>query len=693
MGVTASLAVSGAEVTLPDPHTGNVGGAAAVLYWPGELPISGPIRPLPTASGCAAHLVPHSTPESELTFPCGEWFVPPDGRYTVWLETRDGISPTQYLLNYSRKPFQGRGLPAILPIVRAATVGIPVGQERDPDESLRLFSTRTEFWWSKSAWVFDRRLQSREVPMPAGDTVIVGRFDRTTNDAIALSRPLVLREGPTQRIWPMAPKNSDVLLILGVPAELQGRKPAVSANLDLNGRVPDVLVKGGNRVVAIWYDVDAPRARLTFRSDAGRWDGREIRLTPGKVATIRDSLRPLPSAKVSILAPIDAKIDPAMRVDVVGREGRLRSVPARVGTFDIADLPPTSLEVVLRVDGWEWEQALDLTTNDEGHVTFELDPLNIRGAVFHGDRPSRAEIAFRNGGDRWVAVTTDDRGRYETTLWWPDVQTIQVKLEGQAPFLDPFREILESGVYDFHVPRTDYRVRVRDAQTGRGIERARVSAGNVAAGGLQVAQHVFTDENGVASLPPLRDGGLIVGASAERYAAAEPRTMAVDQKRHELDIALQPLPMAGSVRVMLADGRPAADSEVWALDPRGDVHWSGRAGNDGGVELPDLPGDVVFLVRHDQGASSIQRSRAGEWRLDVPAEPVTVSLTPGVPVAVWLDGVRLSGATLSFATWGGPTASPSGRWSARNLPRRPLLLAGPPDLPPTHVAYPWPSSH
>ena len=693
IAVAAAVATDGVAITLPDPRTGKVDGVEAVLYWPGELPkgAGDTTRPLASATGCTAHLVPQSDPESELTYPCGQWFVPPDDKYTVWLETAEGISPTQYLLNYRRKPFHGRGLPAIVPVVKAGTIGIPVSQQRDSGESVRLFSTRTEFWWSKSAWVFDRRLRSREVRMPAGDTIVVGRFDRRTNDAIALSRPVTLREGETQRTWPVAPKNSDVLVILRVPPEMQGRRPAISARLTLDRRDPDVLVKGGNRIIAIWYDVDAPRAQLAFESDAARWDAREIRLTPGKVTTIRESLRALPSAQVSILAPVDANIPDEMLLDVVGPEGPLRSIKTGAGTLDIAELPASRFKVVLSINEWEWEEELDLTSTDQGHVVFELEPLSVRGTVFHGDEPSKAEITFRNGEDRWVAVATDDRGRYETTLWWRDVQTIRVRVDGKPPFLDPFREILQSGVYDFHVPRTDFRVRVRDAQTGRGIEKARVSAGNVTDGGLRLAQHVVTDAEGVAVLPPLRDGQLVLGAYSERYAAAEPVTMVVDRNRHELDISLEPLPITGSVRVTLARGEPAAGCEVWALDQTASVLWSGRADDDGALELPELPSEVVFLVRHPRGASCVQRSRTGSWRLEAPAAPLTISVDPRAPVAVWLDGVRLAGATLTFAAWSGPAADPSGRWTARNLPPRPLqVVAGPIDALAMEVPYPWP---
>lgn len=50
--------------------------------------------------------------------------------------------------------------------------------------------------------------------------------------------------------------------------------------------------------MAIWYGVDTLRATIAFHSDAAQWESREIRLTPGKVATIRSEVKPLPSARI-----------------------------------------------------------------------------------------------------------------------------------------------------------------------------------------------------------------------------------------------------------------------------------------------------------------------------------------------------------------------------------------------------------
>ena len=679
---------------LPDPRTGNVNGVAGVLYWPGSAPTAPrePSTPLPTADGCAAHLVPETDPEQELRYPCGQWFAPPPDRYRVWLETAGGISPTQNMLVFAGTPFRGSGLPAIAGIVPAGRIGVPADRSVAKTESVRLFSTRVKYPWANSVRVFDRRLHSRVVQMPAGDAVVLGRFDRKTNDAIALSRPITIKGGQTQLVWPESPKTSDVLVILRKPPDLQLRRIPPSAELTLNGRKADVLVNGAERIIAVWYGIDAPRAKIAFESDAAQWQSREIRLTAGKVATIRSEVKPLPSAKVSINAPVDAKLPEAVTLEVHRRGERLRTTEAGLGVHELHELPADVLRVVLRIGEWEWDEVLDLTNGDDGQIAFDLEPVNIHGTVFHGDDPAKAEITFRNGDDRWVRVDTDDEGRYETTLWWTDVQTVRVRLDGKPPFLDPFREIFESGRYDFRVPRTDYRVRVRDAQTGKGIAGARVSAGNVTADGLRVAQYAITNDDGEAVLPPLRDGELILGVEAERYAPAEPRKLIVDDERHDLDVALQPLRMSATLRVVLAGGAPAADAEVWALDRAMNPLWRGRASRDGAVEIPNLPHDAVLVLRHPAAASSVRGAQdGGEWRLDPPAPPLTLNVDPSARIAVWIDGVRLAGPALSFATWSGPSANPDGVWIGRNLPPKPLqVIAGALDALAEKIDYPWP---
>ena len=101
-------------------------------------------------------------------------------------------------------------------------------------------------------------------------------------------------------------------------------------------------------------------------------------------------LKPLPSAKVSIHAPVDAKL-PEETFLVVGTK-RMR---VGAGVHELHDLPAKLLRVTLRVGEWEWDEMLDLTKGEDGTVVFDLEPLTIHGTVFHGKEAAPAKIVPR----------------------------------------------------------------------------------------------------------------------------------------------------------------------------------------------------------------------------------------------------------------------------------------------------------
>jgi hypothetical protein len=114
--------------------------------------------------------------------------------------------------------------------------------------------------------------------------------------------------------------------------------------------------------------------------------------------------------------------------------------------------------------------------------------------------------------------------------------------------------------------------------------------------------------------------------------------------------------------VVLPNGAAAADAEVWAFDPAMNPVWSGKATSEGVIEMPDVAMGATLLLRHPQAASSARRwDGESVWKLEPPAEPLSLTVDPSAPISVWLDGVQLSGPALSFAAWSGPSASPQGR--------------------------------
>lgn len=280
--------------------------------------VDGHARPLETAEGCEAHLVPLDDLDRELTYPCGKWFaLLSSGRYHHWLETSDRITPTMGFLYYGRRPFEGMGMASLVPVAPAGRVVIPRDRSLPDPEGLRLVSIESRYGWGDR--VFDRRVSAANahtpVQMPEG-RILVGRFDRKTSDASALSKPIDVAPGHLVEVWPLPPTESDVLLVLTKPPQLQVSKPS-TVRLSLDGnRAPDVLLNGFDRILAVWYGVAARHATISMQSDAAFWPAREIDLTRGKVTTIRATVQKLPSAHVSVTVPPGVTLSEKLRLDV-----------------------------------------------------------------------------------------------------------------------------------------------------------------------------------------------------------------------------------------------------------------------------------------------------------------------------------------------------------------------------------------
>ena len=709
----AAAPVFAAKVVLPDVRTGNVNGKVGVLYWPAHpTPLGEEAEPLPSAENCEVHLVPRDDRDRELRYPCGKWFSPPAGRYMYWLEMPGRITPRQGISIYGDSPFRGAGLGAIIPVAPAGAIAIPKGRVLAAAESLRFVATSVKHSPGGNPWIFDRRVSAANarnpVQMPEG-AALVGRFDAKSGDAIALSRPVSVPSGQTVTVWPEPPVMSDVLVILNRPPELQGSLEPVPTAMNLDDgarkRAADVLVNTANVIIAVWYGVDARLATVSLQAADAFWAPQEVRLVRGKVTTLRSQVQPLPKANVSIIAPSDAKLPETLDLEIARDREPVRRVPVTAGTHDITQLPAEVLTFTLHVGDWKQAKVVDLSSGVDANVLFELEPLTVSGTVYHGNLPAAAHIAFHNGEHEPV-VETNDRGEYETTLWWPDVYTARVTLTGrnQPPFLDAFREIFTSGRIDFHVPRTDYRVRVVDAASGAAVAGARVMAGSVADGGRQSAQQLLTGEDGVAVLPPMRKGELLIDVHHERYAGMEPLRMTVDDEPHELRIALRPLAAATDLHLVLPDGTPAAQAEAFALDDAMNAVWRGTSAPDGTLSVPDIANGALLLVRHPKAATLIRRWDArnadATWSLGTPAEPLIVRAEPSTKVVLWLDGVRLAGPPLVIATWSVPMTNREGIWTARNLPARPVrvltvahdaMTSAAYDAVAREIPYPWPA--
>ncbi|HEY0140345.1 MAG TPA: hypothetical protein VGF48_05580 [Thermoanaerobaculia bacterium] len=277
------------KLTLPDPATGSINGRTALLFWP-VLSTDNPNEPkLLPPQGCHVHLTPEDDPEVEHRFACGRWFQPPRGRYDAWLETTDRIS-APWMGLYGGAPSKG-GLAAVVPVFAAGHVGIPASRSLPEGEELRILSLDSHLT-AKSGRIFERRVRredaSAPVLMPAG-LIVIGRFDKKSGDAIALSRPAILGAGAVVRLWPEPPSSgkSDLLVVLRKPSRVVTSAETQLFLDDGERRLAADVILDVTRVIGIWYGVDVRSATISLRAEKMAWPKHEVKLTPGRVSTVR----------------------------------------------------------------------------------------------------------------------------------------------------------------------------------------------------------------------------------------------------------------------------------------------------------------------------------------------------------------------------------------------------------------------
>jgi hypothetical protein len=678
------------KIQLPDPRTGEIAGHKAALVWPARLK-SWDNRELIAPDGCSVHLVPGDDLEAETTFPCGRWFRAAPNRYRAWLESNDSISPFPIVLQWSDSLFDGAGLQTVAPVVPAARVRLADGIVVPPAAGFRLMSLNDEFLGVRMR-AFDRRVArtQRVAAVPAGKAM-AGLFDRTTNDALALTHPLDAPAGATATARPLPPKQSDVLVLLERPI---GEKTFdVSLRLeDAKGpRPPDVFVQASDRVAAVWYEASGRSARLTAESAVLRLEPVTLVLRPQRVTTLRGALQRLPRLSATVRAPHGAF--KKLEISVRRRDASAEVARKEVGTDGVVHfdgVPAAPLRVTLTADQWQLPKEIDLRDGRDGDVDFDLKPIAIHGTLFLGSSPAPGTLTFELANKTMQVVDVAADGTYEAVLWRPSTYVVHVKPRSDPfAFIDPAVDIETNRQLDFHVPNNRVTVRVTDARSGRGIPHARVTTSSISAdplrGEMTLSYPYDAGDDGVAVLPRTRTGRLVIDAEAAGYTRSEPREFAIGETTEkEIAIALRKQDAASTARVMHPGGLPASGAEALLIGADGQPLWRGSAGAGGELDLPAAPADAVLVVRHPDAASKA-------WRFPLPdvialapraAEPRSVhsvnaagDVVPFAVVTFWLDGARLTGSALAFAAWSNATMTDNhGVWLGRNLPPGPLRI-------------------
>lgn len=688
---------------VPDPAAGEIDGRRAVLLWPADGRVI----------GCQATLVPETDADAETHYPCGEWFVPPVGRYKVWIEGPSSISAAPTKLIYVSEQFAGKGMLAIFDTTSAGEIGL---RKPWPGTSLRLLNLDSFASGPLLAAAFDRRASGenvRRVRMPTG-RVLAGVFDRKSGDAVALARPVDVTAGGMAYAEPALPaRGTDVLVALDRP-RLRERRDAEVVTLQLNvdgkTKAPAVFADSSDRVYAVWYGVEGRRARVVANGRELTFPGREFPLLPRRVVTVRGQLQPLPKLRVEIAPGADLPGDVHVQARRLSGE-TLIDVPLRDTVVDLGHLPAEPIEVVLLSPDIELRQRADLTNGVDDTIQFRPQALTIRGRLTRGERGVTGSIAFTLRTRKPLTVATNDDGTYTAKLWTAGLYRIEATASHTPPALVGMRELASDTELNIDLPRPNVVIAVIDGKKKTAVAGAKIVAmtGHEAA---QRPQRATTDDRGSATLPPIDPGTTPLLVEAHNYLSDERVLQVVDSDdTQRFTVELTPVEATDRITLRLADGTLAAAAQLMLMDAgtMTQALWSGRTDASGVVAVPRIAG-TILLVRHAQaGSIPVVIADGLELRLPAPAPPlavrfVTASAAPAryAGITVWAGGIRVFGAALHFL-YGVPNATNAdGVWRANNLPQAPLrILAVTPEAGQSSAAaaldtlaetivYPWP---
>lgn len=738
-----------APLTAWERHVAPVlaGGGSGLAFFPSP---TGQATEIVDPQGFTVHLTSADDPGEERVHPAGVPFQPPPGRFRVWMQGGDLISPSSLLIVFARRR-EEVVRPSFVRVGPGGHVVLPPGAGADGGDELWLLHAQDD----ERHYELSRRRPLDEaadgVLMPAGRT-LAALWDRHQERFVALGRPFTV------------PAGRAVAADLGRPAEaashlvLFAARPLPLVNVPLAGVLPavtqgertreaDLVLANRWGVYGVWYDLAPGPARLGGGSGELYVDPRALELPAGGIERLEVPLHGRPLLDVTLVLPREARekrLELAVRTVPGGDELARVELPRTAGRHRFHDgLIAGPTEVVLSTAVGTFRRRVELTAGEETFLELEPELIEITGTVRRGGEPHAATVRFRTVAGDTVEAAADEEGGYRALalqpLAWVAVELDGVEQEPWEDFLMP--PLRRSAELDFDLSDAAIVVRVVDARTGTGIAGAelgvrREEASPAAVGdddlragtgrGRAYGRDHTADGDGVVRLPPPRPGRLVIHASAEGYRpAAEPLVVEVPDppQDREVEIALQPAGATVAVRLTLPGGAPAAGAEVMRIEGAGGrpgpALFTGRADEAGVVHVPVEPTGGLLLVRHPAAASAVVdwARRAAEERVEhtlPPPAPVPLALrvldpsgevpASGAGLTLWIGDRRLSGGVLAWLTQAPPRADGSGTWISRRLPAQPVRVlawsreiaaeieAGGYDALATEVPYPWPAT-
>lgn len=719
-----------------------------VVYFPAAYSGNVPTDVL-DPRGFTVHMTNPDAPGEEVVFPAGQTFIPPGGRWRIWLQGEWSMSPSSSLVIHpptrAWEGVEADVLPRMRQIGPAGRVTVPA--ELEPASEVRLLAAGTD----PSEHELSRRRPVGEalvgVLMPAGP-VLAGAWDPQRKRYLALSRPFDVAAGETvpAPLERPAPGTSQLVAYVEHP---RGAGTGSHAGLALTVSTgderlpPDVTVITAWGVHAFWYGLPPGTAVLGGGNTELYLEPQAFEMAGGEIEHFEGILTRRPLLDVTLVLPPRLRERPftlEVRKLPEGETLAKAELPRKAGRHRFHDeLVKGVLEVVLDTHAGRFRRQIDLTTEEEGFLALEPELIELFGTVHHASEPHAATVRFKTVAGDDVEAKADEAGTYEAVALQP-LGWVEIELAGveQAPWRDFFAPPLrESRELDFEVPDAEVAVRVVDAVTREGIAGAVVSVRNeylppVEPGGEEdadrsgrervIAQSHAADENGLVRLPPPRPGTVEIGASADDYQRIErPLVLEIPDppQDREVEIALQPFGERVEVHLTLPDGSPATGAEVLHFDPASSSEplYSGRADASGVVRVPVEPRSGLLLLKHPRTAfgildwSRLANQDRVEWAFPPAAEiPLSVQvLDPsgeepafGAEVSLWVGERRLSGFVLRWLSGSRPSTDRNGFWIAERLPRTSVRLlatlrgvrdepyGGALDALATEVSFPWP---
>lgn len=687
----------------PEPRPTNAPGLTVI---PTIGPDSDPVQ---EPASYTVHLMPLDGGDRELVVPCGEPVQMPEGRFALWVEGRGRISSLVMAHGPGSEEQQASPGRLFVQLGPAGRVGpAPEACSRfGGDFELRLLSVDAHRSGSVLGHEFARRVALSDagdggVRMPTG-SVLATVSDRERGRYVALAEPVDVRSGAATTVDPREPADDSSVLIVRLERPAPIRTAAaddvtvVLERADGPSVAPDILVPAAGRVYAVWRNLEPGRATLSVESPTVWLRDVPLNLRRGKIADAAERLQRRASLEVVLALPSDLEVERAgltVNSAETGETLAAREAPPELPSdVTVRGLPREKVGVVADVGPWRFTSEVDLGPGD-GRVVIAPEVARVTGRLTVNDEPARGIVGFltnRSGRGREVASEheTDEWGELEAILFPRQIQPVaRVSVGRSAPIIWWLEmPIADGDVIDIDLEGEGGDVRVVDGTTDEGIPQATVVYSWEGEHG-QGGRRERTDNEGRLSLPPSPGGKVQALAKADGYRQSRRRTLDFSTIEDEVVFRLEPEEGEVAVTVLLPNGSPAVGAVVAILPtPQSPPRWTGAAGPDGGLELPETgPGEIVAF-RHEAGGLELVRAAAlasdEPHRVQLPppaGRTVFTVVGPGgdpVPsalLAVWIDGFRLTNPGLSWLLQAPPGTRPDGTWDASHLPAEPIEI-------------------